>query len=123
VQVVFGALTSSIEYIKADKLRALAVTTAMRSPILPDIPTMSEFLPGYEASQWFGIGAPRSTPAEIIDKLNGEVNAALNDPRIKARPAVLGGTALGGSPAEFRKAPCGRDGQVGQGDQICGHQA
>jgi tripartite-type tricarboxylate transporter receptor subunit TctC len=101
VQVVFGALTSSIEYIKADKLRALAVTTAMRSPILPDIPTMSEFLPGYEASQWFGIGAPRSTPAEIIGKLNQEINTALADARIKARLADLTGTVLPGSPGDF----------------------
>jgi tripartite-type tricarboxylate transporter receptor subunit TctC len=101
VQVVFGALTSSIEYIKADKLRALAVTTAMRWPILPDIPTMSEFLPGYEASQWFGIGAPRSTPAEIIGKLNQDMNAALVDPRIKARLADLTGTVLPGSPSDF----------------------
>ena len=85
------------------QLRALAVTTATRSEALPDIPTVGEFVPGYEASTWFGIGAPRNTPAEIIDKLNKEINAALADPKIKARLADLGGTVLAGSPADFGK--------------------
>ena len=88
---------------RAGKLRALAVTTATRSEALPDIPTVGDFVPGYEASVWFGIGAPKGTPAEIVDKLNKEINAALADPKIKARIADLGGTALAGSPAEFGK--------------------
>ena len=103
VQVVFANPASSIEYIRAGKLRALAVTTATRSEALPDIPTVGEFVPGYEASSWFGLGAPKNTPAEIIDKLNKEINAALADPKIKARLADLGGTVLGGSPADFGK--------------------
>jgi tripartite-type tricarboxylate transporter receptor subunit TctC len=102
-QALFGALTSSIEYIRAGKLRALAVTTTARSEALPDLPTIGEFLPGYEASQWYGIGAPKNTPAEIVDRLNKEINAALADPKIKARLADLGGTPLVGSPADFGK--------------------
>ena len=94
---------SSIEHIRAGKLRALAVTTATRSEALPDIPTVGEFVPGYEASAWYGIGAPKNTPAEIIDKLNKEINAALADPKMKARLADLGGTVLAGSPADFGK--------------------
>jgi tripartite-type tricarboxylate transporter receptor subunit TctC len=81
----------------------LAVTIATRSEALPDIPTVSDFVPGYEASAWYGIGAPRNTPAEIVDKLNKEINAALSDPKIKARLADLGGTVLSGSPADFGK--------------------
>ena len=84
-------------------MRALAVTTATRSEALPDIPTVAEFVPGYEASGWQGIGAPKNTPTEIIDKLNKEINAALADPKMKARLADLGGTALPGSPADFGK--------------------
>jgi tripartite-type tricarboxylate transporter receptor subunit TctC len=103
VQVYFTGTVSSIEYIKTGRLRALAVTTATRSEALPDVPTVSEFVPGYEASGWFGVGAPKSTPAEIIDKLNNEVNAALADPKMKARLADVGGTALLGSPADFGK--------------------
>jgi tripartite-type tricarboxylate transporter receptor subunit TctC len=100
---MFATMSSSIEYVRAGKLRALAVTTATRSPVLPDIPTVSEFVPGYESSFWTGIGAPKNTPAEIIDKLNREINAALADPQFKARLADLGGTALSGSSAEFGK--------------------
>src|SRR5262249_53772137 len=85
------------------KLRALAVTTATRSEVLPDIPTLSDFLPGYEASFWGGFCAPKNTPVEIVNKLNGEINAALADPKMKARLADLGGTLLPGSPAEFGK--------------------
>ena len=96
-------LPSSIEYIRAGKLRALAVTTATRSEALPDIPTVGEFVPGYEASAWFGVGAPKDTPAEIVDKLNKEINAGLADPKMKARLADLGGTVLAGSPADFGK--------------------
>ncbi len=103
MQVIFEPTPSSIEYIRTDKLRALAVTTGTRSPALPDVPTLDDFVPGYEASAWFGIGAPRHTPAVVIDKLNKEINVAFGDPRIKARFAELGGTALVGSPAEFGK--------------------
>ena len=103
VQVTFASMPSSIEYIRAGKLRALAVTTATRSEVLPDVPTVGEFVPGYEASGWYGVGAPKGTPAEVIDKLNQEINAALADPNMKARLADLGGTALAGSPADFGK--------------------
>jgi tripartite-type tricarboxylate transporter receptor subunit TctC len=103
VQVFFDVLTSSIEHIKAGRVRALAVTTATRSPALPDLPTVGEFVPGYEASNIRGVGAPRNTPAEIIDKLNKEINAALADPKIKARLADLGATVLVCSPADFGK--------------------
>jgi tripartite-type tricarboxylate transporter receptor subunit TctC len=103
VQVRFGVLTESIEYIKDGKLRALAVTTASRSEVLPDIPTVGEFLPGYDASAWTGVGAPRSTPTEIIEKLNREINAGLADPKLKVRFADLGSTVFVGSPADFGK--------------------
>jgi len=103
VQVVFATVPSSVEHIRAGKLRALAVTAAIRSEALPDIPTMGEFLPGYEASSVYGLGAPRNTPVEIIDKLNKEINAALADPKMKVRLAELGGTVLPGSPADFGK--------------------
>jgi len=103
VQVFFPPMVVSIAQVKAGKLRALAVTTATRSEALPDIPTVGEFVPGYEASVWFGLGAPYGTPAEIIDKLNQETNAALADPRIKAQIAESGGNALAGSPADFGK--------------------
>jgi tripartite-type tricarboxylate transporter receptor subunit TctC len=103
VQVYFGTTASSIEHIKAGKIRALGVTTTARAEALPDIPTVGEFLPGYEASFWFGIGAPKKTPIEIVDKLNSEINAALADPKITARLADLGATVLLGSPADFGK--------------------
>jgi len=103
VQVVFPALPAAIGYIRANRLRALAVTTTTRSDAMPDIPTVSDFLPGYEASSWNGVGAPKKTPAEIVDKLNKEINAALADPNMKARLAELGGMALAGSPADFGK--------------------
>jgi tripartite-type tricarboxylate transporter receptor subunit TctC len=101
VQVMFGNMPSSIEHIRAGKLRPLAVTTAARSEALPDLPPVGDFVPGYEASTWQGLGAPGNTPAEIVDKLNKEINAALSDPKIKARLADLGGTVLSGSPADF----------------------
>jgi tripartite-type tricarboxylate transporter receptor subunit TctC len=101
VQLYFCTTTASIAYIRAGTLRALAVTTATRSEALPDVPTVGEFVPGYEASAVWGLGAPRNTPPEIIDKLNSEINAALADPKIKARLADLGGTPLVGSPADF----------------------
>jgi tripartite-type tricarboxylate transporter receptor subunit TctC len=103
VQVYFAGMPESIEYIRAGKLRALAVTTAVRSDALRDIPTMADFVPGYEVSIWFGIGAPRNTPVEITDKLNEEINAGLADPKLKARFADLGGMVFPGSPADFGK--------------------
>jgi tripartite-type tricarboxylate transporter receptor subunit TctC len=103
VQVMFATMSSSIEYVRAGKLRALAVTTATRSPVLPDIPTVAEFVPGYESSFWTGVGAPRNTPADIVEKLNKEINVALAEPKMIARLADLGGTALPGSPADFGK--------------------
>jgi tripartite-type tricarboxylate transporter receptor subunit TctC len=101
VQVYFGTTAASIEYVKTGKLRALAVATATRSEVLPDIPAIAEVVPGYEATAWYGIGAPSNTPVEIIDKLNKEINAALVDPRMKARFADLGGIAGAGSPRDF----------------------
>jgi tripartite-type tricarboxylate transporter receptor subunit TctC len=103
VQVSFIGLTVAIEHIRSGKLRALAVAAATRSDVLPDIPTVSDFVPGYEASAFWGVGAPKNTPAEIVDKLNKEINAGLADPKIKARLADLGGTVLPGSPADFGK--------------------
>ena len=103
VQVLFANPAQSIQYIRAGKLRALAITTATRLGALPDIPTIGEFVSGYEASSVFGLGAPKNTPPEIIDKLNKEINAALGDPKFKARLADLDGTVLGGSPADFGK--------------------
>src|SRR5262249_23528349 len=103
VDVLFPSLPSSIEYIRTGKLRGLAVTSAMRSEALPDLPTVGEFVPGYEISAWYGVGAPKGTPAEVIDRLNQEINAILADPKAKARFADLGGTALVGSPADFGK--------------------
>jgi tripartite-type tricarboxylate transporter receptor subunit TctC len=101
VQVYFGTMTGLIEYIRAGKLRPLAVTTATRSEAMPDIPTVGEFVPGYEASTVFGLGAPKNTPTKIVDKLNKEINGALADPKFKARFADLGGTVLALSPADF----------------------
>ena len=103
VQVMFVTMSSSIEYITTGTLRALAVTAAMRSQALPEIPTMGEFFPGYEASQRDGVGVPKSTPADIVDKLNKEINAGLADPKIKARFADLGVTPLVVSPADFAR--------------------
>jgi tripartite-type tricarboxylate transporter receptor subunit TctC len=103
VQVMFLGPAASIEYIRSGRLRALAVTAETRWEALPDVPTVSEFVPGYEATNWFGVGAPKATPAEVIDKLNKEINAALADPKMKARLADLGGTVLPGSPADFGK--------------------
>jgi tripartite-type tricarboxylate transporter receptor subunit TctC len=103
VQVYFGVVTGSIQYIRSGKLRALAVTTSTRSEALPNLPTVGDFLAGYEASAWFGVGVPKGTPAEIIGKLNEEINAALASPVMKARLADLGGTVFPTSPAEFGK--------------------
>ena len=101
VQAAFDNLPASIEHIRAGKLRALAVGTAERSPALPDVPTVAEFLPGFEASAWVAVGAPKATPAEIVERLNREINAGLADPKIKARLAELGGTVFVGTPADF----------------------
>jgi tripartite-type tricarboxylate transporter receptor subunit TctC len=103
VQVMFASMPSSLEFIRADKLRALAVTTATRADQLPDLPTVSDFLPGFEASVYYGIGAPRNTPPEIVERLNKEINAGLADSKLKARLTELGGMSLPGSPVEFGK--------------------
>jgi tripartite-type tricarboxylate transporter receptor subunit TctC len=103
VQVMFATMPATIPYIRSGKLRALAVTTKARSEVLPDIPTVDDFVPGYESSSWYGVGAPKNTPAEVIDKLNREVEAGLADPKMKTRLADLGGTVITGSPAEFGK--------------------
>jgi tripartite-type tricarboxylate transporter receptor subunit TctC len=103
VQVTFASMASSIEYIRAGKLRALAVTTTTRSEALPDIPSVGKFVTGYEASTWAGIGAPKATPAEIVEKLNKEINAGLADPTFKTRLTDLGSTPLIGSAADFGK--------------------
>jgi tripartite-type tricarboxylate transporter receptor subunit TctC len=103
VQVMFDNVPTSLEHIRAGKLRALAVTAPTKLEILPNVPPLSDFVPGYETSLWQGIGAPRNTPAEIIDRLNREINAGLADPKIKARLVDLGGVLLAGSPADFSK--------------------
>jgi tripartite-type tricarboxylate transporter receptor subunit TctC len=103
IQASFATATASIQYVTAGKLRALAVTTAARSEVLPDVPTVAEFVPGYEATTWYGLGAPHNTPAPIIETLNTAVNAALADPRLRDRLATLAGTLLPGSPADLAK--------------------
>jgi tripartite-type tricarboxylate transporter receptor subunit TctC len=103
VQVCFSGMVSSIEYIRTGKVRALAITTATRLESVPEIPTVGDFVPGYEASGWQGVGAPKNTPTEIVDILNKEISAILADPKVKARLADLGGTVLALSPAEFGK--------------------
>jgi tripartite-type tricarboxylate transporter receptor subunit TctC len=103
VQVYFGPLLSSIGYIRAGNLRALAITTTTRSQILPDVPVLSETVPGYDVSSWYGIGAPKSTPAEIVERLNTAINASIADPKFQARLTELGGTVLPGSPTDFGK--------------------
>jgi tripartite-type tricarboxylate transporter receptor subunit TctC len=103
VQTMFGTVPASIEYVRAGKLRPLAVTSAKRSEVLPDLPTVGDFVPGYETSALQGVGAPKNTPVENIDRLNKEINAGLADPKIMARVADMGGTALAGSPADFGK--------------------
>jgi tripartite-type tricarboxylate transporter receptor subunit TctC len=103
VQVLSATMSSSMEYVRVGKLRALAVTTATRSPVLPNIPTVAEFVPDYESDFWTGIAAPKNTPAEVVAKLNDEINSALADPKMRARLAELGATALPGSAAAFGK--------------------
>ena len=120
MQVLFATMSSSIGYIRDSRLRALAVTIATRSPVLPDIPTVAEFVPGYEASFWSGIGAPKNTPADIVDKLNREINAGLADPKMKARFADLGSTGLPGSPADFGKLIAEETEKMGKVVKFCG---
>jgi len=103
IQVAFTEMATSLGHVRAGKLRALAVTVAQRSEALPDVPTMNEFIPGFEASQWIGLVAPKDTPREIVDKLNAEINAALDDTKLKSRFAELGGTVMPGSPGDFGK--------------------
>jgi tripartite-type tricarboxylate transporter receptor subunit TctC len=107
VQVLFATTPGTIDYIRTGQLRGLAVTTASRAEVLPDVPTVGDFVPGYEASQWYGLGAPRRTPAAIVDRLNREINAALADAGMKARFADLGGEPLAGSPADFSRLIAG----------------
>ena len=122
LQVVFATVTASIEYIRAGKVRALAVTTTMRSDALPDTPMIAEFLPGYEAGWWYGVVAPKNMPAEIIDRLNREINTGLANSKMQARFADLGAVPLALSPAEFGKFICLRNRKVGQGDPGGQHQ-
>jgi tripartite-type tricarboxylate transporter receptor subunit TctC len=103
LQVIFATTPGTTEYVRIGKLRALAVTTRARAEALPEVPTVADFVPGYEASQWYGFGAPKNTPPEIIERLNKAVNAALVDPKMKARLADFGGTVMPGSPADFGK--------------------
>ncbi len=103
VQVYFDLMPTSIAHVRSGKVRPLAITTTTRSGALPDLPSVGDFVPGYEVNTWFGVGAPRGTPADIVDKLNEEINAALADPQMKARLAELGGTVLAGTPADFEK--------------------
>jgi tripartite-type tricarboxylate transporter receptor subunit TctC len=123
VQVMFDNLPTSAEYIKTGKLRGLAVTSAIRSDVLPDLPTVGDFVPGYEASAWYGIGAPKDTPPEIIDKLNKAVNAILADPKAKARFADLGASLLPGSPAGFGKLNADETEKWGKVVKFCGAKA
>jgi tripartite-type tricarboxylate transporter receptor subunit TctC len=103
IQVMIETTPASLEHIRQGRLRALAVTTLTRAEALPDLPTVNDFVPGYEAISWYGIAAPKNTPADVVDKLNKEINAALADPKIKGRLADLGGTMMPGSPAQFGK--------------------
>jgi tripartite-type tricarboxylate transporter receptor subunit TctC len=98
---MFDNIPTSIEYIRAGKLRVLGVTGMARSDLLPDVPTVADFVPGYESSAWYGVGAPKGTPVEIIDRLNSEINAILAEPRMKTRVAEMGATLIAGSPADF----------------------
>ena len=111
VQVYFAPISASVEYIRAGKLRALAVTNAERAEALPETPTMGDFVPGYEASALYGIGAPKNTPAEIIELLNREINAGLADSKLKARLAALGSSTFAGSPSDFGRLIAGESGK------------
>jgi tripartite-type tricarboxylate transporter receptor subunit TctC len=123
VEVVFSTFPAAIEYIKAGSLRALAVTSATRFAAAPDIPTVADTVPGYEASQWYGIGAPRNTPAEIVEQLNHAINAALADGAMKTRFFDLGGAVVAGSPEEFRKLIAGETGKWATAVKFAGIRA
>jgi tripartite-type tricarboxylate transporter receptor subunit TctC len=123
VQVMFDNLPTSAEYVKTGKLRGLAVTGTTRSDALPDLPTVNEFVPGYEASAWYGLGAPKGTPVEIVDKLNKTVNAILADPASKARFAELGASVIPGSPADFGKFVADETEKWGKVVKFCGAKA
>ena len=120
---MFNPLPSSLDFIRSGKLRALAVTSATSADALPDVPTVAEFVPGYEATAWFGIGAPKATPAEIVDKLNTEINAGLADPQFKARLIDLGGVPTADVARRLWQAHRRRNRKVGQGCQVGEHQA
>ncbi len=122
VQVMFDNIPTCAEHVKSGKLRGLAVTSTTRSEVLPDLPVVADFLPGYEASAWYGVAAPKDTPPEIIERLNKAVNEILADPKAKTRFAELGAFLLPGSAAGFRKAAGGRNRQMGQGGQVRGRQ-
>jgi len=102
VQVYFDGISGSLEHVRSGKLRALGVTSTERAEVLPNVPTIAEFVPGYEAGGWYGIGVPKNVPAEVVDRLNREINAGLADPKLKTRLADLGYATFGGSSAEFR---------------------
>jgi tripartite-type tricarboxylate transporter receptor subunit TctC len=123
VQVMFDNLPTSIEFIRAGKLRALAVTTATRSDVVPDLPTVAEFVPDYEASAWYGLGVPRGTPNDVIDKLNRAVNAILTDPKSNARLAELGASVITGSPADFGKLVADETDKWARVVKFCGAKA
>ncbi len=123
VQVLFATTPGTTDYVATGKLRALAVTTAARAQVLPDVPPAGDFVRGYEASQWYGMSAPKDTPAPIVDRLNKEINAALADPKMKARLADIGGEPLPGSPADYGKTDRGGNRKVGQGGACRRHQA
>ena len=122
VQAMFGTLPGSIEYIRAGKLLALGVSMPAPLDALPDVPTIAQSVPGYEANGWIGLGAPKETPAAVVDRLNAEINAGLADPKLKARLADLGAIIGGGSPADFLRIHRGRDGDPGEGRQVREHQ-
>jgi tripartite-type tricarboxylate transporter receptor subunit TctC len=123
LQVIFATTPGTTEFVRTGKLNALAVTTATRADALPDVPPLADFVPGYESSQWYGLGAPKNTPAEIVDKLNREVNAALVDPKMKARLAEFGGTVTPGPPAEFGKFIAGETEKWGKVVKFAGIKA
>jgi tripartite-type tricarboxylate transporter receptor subunit TctC len=123
VQVMFDNIPTSAEYVKTGKLRGLAVTSLERSDVLPDLPTVASFVPGYEASAWYGLGAPKGTPPEIVDKLNSTVNAILADGKTKTRFGELGATLLPGSAADFTKLVADETKKWGEVVKFCGAKA